>query len=221
MCVFFTCFLQAEIIALIQKICTFFPSEEREYVSDNCVVRLLLGRRACYHRDETTFTCNVQRILLCVYLSGLVTMEILVGLLPWRPCCDNLVNCRVSIHVRVCKQNCCSLSFQCDKFIKEYGEKIIQYLVLGYGPKVICTLIGVCLEESKAEVTFSFNLSSDKVDDCSICEFVLGLVKDIVGENFTKVCWFVCCCCCCCCLFVVVVRLLLFICCCCLFDVHV
>ena len=36
-------------------------------------------------------------------------------------------------------------------------------------------------------MTFSFNLSSDKVDDCSICEFVLGLVKDIVGENFTKV----------------------------------
>ena len=70
----------------------------------------------------------------------------------------------------------------------------------------------MCLEESKAEVTFSFNLSSDKIDDCSICEFVLGLVKDIVGENFTKVS---------CCLFVVVVVYLLLFVCCCLFVVVV
>ena len=39
---------------------------------------------ACYHGDETTYTCNVHihvmyKENLCVYLSGW-------GLLPWRPC---------------------------------------------------------------------------------------------------------------------------------------
>ena len=50
---------------------------------------------------------------------------------------------------------------------------------------IVCTLIHLCLgEEAKIEA-FSFDM---KIGECSVYEFVLEMVKDAVGENFTKVC---------------------------------
>ena len=80
---------------------------------------------------------------------------------------------------------------QCDTFIEEYGEKIIQALVDGYGPKIICTLIGVCLGE-ESRTTFTFNMKSGGVE-CEVCETALEFVKEILGESFVKVCVYQCC----------------------------
>jgi saposin len=71
----------------------------------------------------------------------------------------------------------------CDKFIAEYGKLIIKALVDGVGPKVVCTLIHLCLGEEAKIAAFSFDM---KIGECSVCEFVLEMVKDAVGENFTK-----------------------------------
>ena len=91
--------------------------------------------------------------------------------------------CRLCLPEQFCQQ--LLLFTQCDKFIAEYGKIIIKALVDGVGPKVVCTLIHLCLgEEAKIEA-FSFDM---KIGECSVCEFVLEMVKDAVGENFTKVC---------------------------------
>ena len=62
---------------------------------------------------------------------------------------------------------------------------IIKALVDGVGPKVVCTFIHLCLGEEAKVAGFSFDM---KMDECSVCEFALEMVKDLVGQNFTKVC---------------------------------
>ena len=74
---------------------------------------------------------------------------------------------------------------QCDKFISEYGKLIIEELVKGVGPKLVCTAIHLCLGEETKVAGFSFDM---KIDECGVCEFALEMVKDLVGQNFTKVC---------------------------------
>ena len=74
---------------------------------------------------------------------------------------------------------------QCDKFISEYGKLIIKALVDGVGPKMVCTFIHLCLGGEAKVTGFSFDM---KLDECSVCKIVLEMVKDLVGENSTKVC---------------------------------
>ena len=62
---------------------------------------------------------------------------------------------------------------------------IIQALVDGYAPKIVCTIIGVCVGDSK--VAFTFDLETVKIDDCSVCKLALGIIKDLLGESFTQV----------------------------------
>ena len=76
---------------------------------------------------------------------------------------------------------------QCEEFINDYGKEIIQALVDGVAPKLVCTLLGLCFVEQPNTKVFSFD-TGPEIDDCGVCELVLDFVKDIVGENFTKVC---------------------------------
>ena len=81
---------------------------------------------------------------------------------------------------------------QCDEFINEYGKKIIQALVDGVGARAVCTIIHLCFGEER-----KFSVSDFKSSDCSACKIVLEFVKQILGEDFTKVCDYITHLCCC------------------------
>ena len=65
-------------------------------------------------------------------------------------------------------------------------DDIIDAILGGVGAKVVCSYLGMCLADVKATERFSFD-SGPEIDDCSVCEFAMGLLKDLVGENVTEV----------------------------------
>ena len=74
---------------------------------------------------------------------------------------------------------------QCDEFVEKYGDKIIDELLLGVLPKAVCTLIGLCVGESRVAAPAS-SIAASSIE-CVVCKEVLEYVKHLVGENATKV----------------------------------
>ena len=87
---------------------------------------------------------------------------------------------------------CVCVCTQCDEFIQKYGEEIINLLVSKVAAKEICVILGVCVAEKHgfpvmAGRSNKFSPHHEEIDKCSVCEFVIELVKDILQQNLTEV----------------------------------
>ena len=80
---------------------------------------------------------------------------------------------------KVCDLLPSTLRTDCDDFVQFYGDKIIDTVLQGVGPKVICTFLGLCAGEAKLAAPAS---SIER----NLCKDVLACVKQIVGENTTE-----------------------------------
>ena len=112
---------------------------------------------------------------------------------------------------------------QCDGFVNTYGDDIIKLLLEAVSPKVVCTVLHLCLgaetstvvvvpvveesgewreeegeggeeEEEREREIHVVMTSTVEMDDCLLCKTVLGFVKTLVSDYQVSVCLFVCVC---------------------------
>ncbi|GFR60011.1 proactivator polypeptide, partial [Elysia marginata] len=81
---------------------------------------------------------------------------------------------------KVCSFLPASVKQECDAFVKQYTPDLIQ-LLLQFKPQDVCTYLGLC----------SANLAGSKKlrdsNTCTICEFAMTELDQILGQNATKV----------------------------------
>jgi len=58
------------------------------------------------------------------------------------------------------------ITSECDQIVDQYAPQIAKYIAEGLDPQQTCTAVSLC-----------------PGDYCATCEFVVGLVRDIVGSN--------------------------------------
>eukprot|EP00731_Ephydatia_muelleri_P017723 Em0010g821a len=76
---------------------------------------------------------------------------------------------------KVCSIFPSTLKTDCNNFVAKYGPEIIKLVVEGTSPKVICTLIGVCL----------LSESEPYINDCDICKVVVSVADAYLEDNAT------------------------------------
>lgn len=87
---------------------------------------------------------------------------------------------------KVCTYLPSSLSAQCKDLIETYGQAIIELLVQQADPKVICTVLALCNDGSRAFVPALDQTVFKTGGYCPVCKMVVNYIDRILEKNATE-----------------------------------
>lgn len=95
------------------------------------------------------------------------------------------------IVIGVCNHLPKSMSSECNKFVNEYADAVIQILSQDVSPKEVCTMIGLC--------KINMKMIEESIEECSLCQLVIStldklldnpIVENDIEETVSKICKF-------------------------------
>ncbi|XP_061693159.1 prosaposin isoform X2 [Syngnathoides biaculeatus] len=87
---------------------------------------------------------------------------------------------------KVCTFLPSSLSVQCKDLIDTYGQAIIQLLVQEADPKIVCTVLSLCKDATRAYVHALDKMDFKSGGYCKVCKMAVAYIDGILEKNATE-----------------------------------
>jgi len=87
----------------------------------------------------------------------------------------------------ICNDMPKSIARECNQFVDEYADMVLQLLVASVEPKEICTVMKLCDSNKKISTPTISEAPNKNVNTplCPICKVVMQQVEMLIGTNFT------------------------------------
>ncbi|GFN91862.1 proactivator polypeptide, partial [Plakobranchus ocellatus] len=181
---------EAQIEAALDKICNLLPASIKQecdtFVAQYSpqLIQLLLQYKPqqvctllglCTSTTKTQAAASVKagpQCILCEFV-----MNQLDNILA-----ENSTEAQIEAALdKICNLLPASIKQECDTFVAQYSAQLIQ-LLLQYKPQQVCTLLGLCTSGTKTRVVVTLKAGPQ----CTICEFAMTQLDNILAENSTK-----------------------------------